>query len=225
MTTLPQWTKDLDDDFVNTWYDIRAEVIDNVLDATILTAALKNFGCYDTQVGSAIVTDTVGYGEKSTQRFVRGTVLTQEVVPADTMAEWDWRYFTVDVNRSLVDDAKNAGKYRIKSYVARRLELARNALVQDLEKYLSQWGGAYNAPKQPNGVYDIAANATAETAAAAPFSDTENNSDSKASGTSNGKISRANAWWKNWTMASGASASSAAQDILFNAGLLMLLML
>jgi len=207
MATLPQWTKTLDDDFVNTWYDIRAEVIDNVLDATILTAALKNFGCFTTQVGSDIVTRTIGYGEKSTQRFDRGTVLTQEVKELDTMAEWNWRFFTVDANRSLVDDAKNSGKYQIKSYVARRLEAARNALVQDLEKYLSQWGGAYNAPVQPNGLYDIVPLATAEAATTAPFSDTENASDTQSSGTSNGKIDRTNNWWKNWIAHDGATAA------------------
>ena len=215
MATLPQWTKTLDDDFVNTWYEIRAEVIDNVLDATILTAALKNFGCFTTQVGSDIVTRTVGYGEKSTQRFDRGTVLTQTVVPLDTMAEWNWRFFTVDANRSLVDDAKNAGKFQIKSYVARRLEAARNALVQDLEKYLSQWGNAYAAPKQPNGLYDIIALHEGEVAATAPFSDTETASDAfDGTGTSNGKISRANKWWRNWTMA--GAETEAVTD--FNAG-------
>ncbi len=218
MATLPQWTKTLDDDFVNTWYEIRAAVIDNVLDATVLTAALKNFGTFDTQVGSKIVTDTVGYGEKTTQRFGRGTVLTQQVIPLDTMARWDWRYFQSDINRSLVDDSENAGTFKIKDYVARRLEAARNAIVQDLEKYLTKWGNAYDAPKQIRGLFDICPAATAETAAVAPFDDTENNSDSKASGTSNGELNRTNPWWKNWTMADAATASSVAQDILFNAG-------
>lgn len=218
MATLPQWTKTLDDDFVNTWYEIRADVIDNVKNATVFTAALEDAGCFKTQVGSDIVTRTVGYGEKATQRFDRGTVLTQEVVPTDTMAEWNWRFFTVDANRSLVEDAKNAGKFQIKSYVARRLEVARNALVKDLEKYLTQWGGAYNAPQQMQGLYDINPMATAESAAGAPFADTENASDAYDSGTSNGKISRANTWWRNWTMENGATASSATQDALFNAG-------
>ncbi len=219
MVTLPQWTKTLDDDFVNTWYEIRADVIDNVLNATIFTAALKNFGCFDTQVGSNIVTDTVGYGKKKTQRFDRGAVMSQEVKELDTMAQWYWRYFAVDVNRSLVDDSKNAGKFQIKSYVARRLEAARNALVEDFEAMLLQWGAYYAASThlQPNGLYDICANATAE-AAVTTDGVAGSASDSKASGTSNGEINRTNPWWKNWTMADGADASSAAQDVLFNAG-------
>jgi len=223
MPTLPQWTKTLDDDFVNTWYEIRAEVIDNVLNATIITAALRNFGCFKTQVGSDIVTRTIGYGEKTTQRFDRGTVLEQQVVDLDTMAEWNWRFFASDVNRTLVDDAKNAGTFQIKSYVSRRLEAARSACVRDLEKYLTQWGNAYNAPKQPNGLYDICPCAEAEDAGVAPFSDTEVASDlydggGSAGDTSNGKIDRVNTWWRNWTMEDGATASSATQDALFNAG-------
>jgi len=213
MATLPQWTKTLDDDFVNTWYDIRAELVDNVINATIFTAALKNFGCFTTQVGSDIITRTVGYGKKSTQRFDRGTVLTQTVVDLDTMAEWNWRFFTVDANRSLVDDAKNAGKYQIKSYVARRLEAARNALVEDLETMLMHWGAYYAAPLQPKGIYDICTNATAE-AAVSPGAA----SDTSISGTANGKINKSNTWWRNWTMADGAAASSATEDAKKQAG-------
>ena len=207
MATLPQWTKTLDDAFVNTWYEIRADVIDNILDATILTAALRNFNCLKPQVGSKIVTRTIGYGEKSTQRFDKGTVLEQSVPDLDTMAEWNWRYFTCDVNRTLVDDATNTGKFQIKSYVARRLEATRDACTQDLEKYYNQWGAAYNAPKQPNGIYDIVPLATAEAAASDYDADTQNASDSYGSGTSNGKIDRSNNWWKNWVMYSGASAA------------------
>ena len=209
MATLPQWTKTLDDDFVNTWYEIQAQVIDNILEATVLTAALKNFGCFKTQVGSQIVTRTVGFGTKTTQRFAKGTVLSQNVKELDTLAEWDWRYFTCDINRSLVDDATNAGKFQIKSYLTRRLEAARDACVEDLEKYLTQWGAAYNAPLQMKGIYDICANATAESAASDVDSDTENASDSSTSGTSNGKIDRTNTWWRNWTMAnSGAEVKA-----------------
>lgn len=209
MATLPQWTKTLDDDFVNTWYEIRAEVIDNILEATILTAALKNFGCFTPQVGSKIVTRTVGYGTKSTQRFGRGTVVTQSTPDLDTMAEWDWRYFTCDINRTLIDDATNAGKFQIKSYLSRRMEAARDACVTDMEKYLMQWGGAYDAPKQMNGLYDINTLYTAEAAASDYDGDTANVSNTQISGTANGKINKTNSWWRNWVMYSAASESIA----------------
>jgi len=208
MATLPQWTKYLDDAFVNTWYEIQADGIDNILEANIFTAALKDAGCFKTQVGSNIVTRKVEYGVKTTQRFSKGTTLTQSTPALDTLAEWDWRYFTCDVNRSLVDDATNAGKFQIKSYIARRLEAARAACSTSLEKELMQWGDAYDAPKQMNGLYDITPLATAEAAASDVDADTQNVSGTYCTGTSNGKISRTNTWWRNWVQYDGGGSQS-----------------
>ena len=203
--SLPTLQRTLDDDFVNTWYEIRAMVIDNILEATIFWAALKNFGCLKSQVGGEYITRTVGYGRKSTQRFTKGSTLTQTVKKLDTMARWDWRYFLVDVNRTLIDDAKNSGPFKIKDYLTRRLEAARDALVQDLESYVTQWGTYYEGDAQPNGLYDICPNATAEDAVGAGAA-----SDSQASGTSNGNIDRStNNWWKNWVGYDDAAAADA----------------
>jgi len=210
--TLPTLTKTLDDDFVNTWYEIRAEVIDNVLDATVFWAALKRFGCLTPQVGGEYVTRTVGHGQKSTQRIQKGSVLDQSVPELDTLAMWDWRYFVVDINRSTIDDAKNAGKFRIKSYLARRLEAARNAIVQDLDSYVHQWSAYYTAPLQPNGLYDICPQFAAETGGDA-------NSDSQQVGTTNGKISRAdgNEWFTNWAAYDGATEDTTDKEVPTNA--------
>jgi hypothetical protein len=212
--TLPTLTRTIDDDFTNTWYEIREEVIDNILDATIFWAALKSYGCLTPQVGGEYVTRTVGYGQKSTQRISKGSVLTQSTPDLDTMAIWNWRYFVVDINRSTIDDAKNAGKFRIKSYLARRLEAARNAIVQDLETYVHQWGGYYEAPLQPNGLYDICPMNTAETAVGTGAA-----SDSQQSGTSNGGISRAdgNEWWTNWCAFDGATEDTTDREVATNA--------
>ena len=197
--SLPTLTRTFDDDFMNTWYEIRAFVIDNILEATIFWAALKNFGCLVPQNGGEYITRSVGYGKKSTQRFSKGAVLTQTVKKLDTMARWDWRYFLVDINRTLIDDAKNSGPFKIKDYLMRRLEAARDALVQDLETYLCQYGTYYSGDAQPNGLYDICPQASAESSG-------DSNSDSQSSGTSNGNISRANNWWKNWVAADGSGA-------------------
>jgi hypothetical protein len=180
--------------------------MDNVLSATILTLALKEYGCMKSQVGGEYGwTATVGYGDTSitTQRFQEQSILNQNVVKLDTMAKLDWRYFTVDINRSLVQDSKNVGKYQIKSYLARRLEAARNALVQDIETYLFQWGAYYAAPLQMNGLFDICA----------PSSDIStgsdgSSSDTYATGTANGGINRTNTWWRNWVQYDAATASS-----------------
>ena len=205
--SLPTLTRTLDDDFVNTWYEIRAMVIDQVLEATIFWAALKNFGCLTPQTGGEYITRTVGYGQKSTQRFTKGSTLSQSVTKLDTMARWDWRYFLVDVNRSLVDDAKNSGPFKIKDYLTRRLEAARDALVQDLETYICQWGGYYAGDAQPNGLYDVCPQGTAETAVTTGGL-AGSASDSQAVGTSNGNINRATyTWWRNWYSADDATGA------------------
>lgn len=204
--TMPQMQRTMDDAFVNTWYEIKPDVVDNVLEATILTLALKEHGCFQSRAGGTYGwEDTTGYGDKDvkTQRFQKGSTLDQQPVPLDTYARLDWRFFCVDINRSFVDDQTNMGKYQIKSYLARRLEAARNALVRDIETYLFQWGNYYAAPKQPNGIWDCVAPQTALSTAS-----DGSDSDTQASGTSNGHISRANAWWRNWVMYDGAGDTS-----------------
>lgn len=206
MATLPTLTRTIDDDFVNTWYEIRALVINQVTEATVFWAALKNFGCLVPQVGGEYITRSVRYGQKSTQRFSKGSTLTQTVKKLDTMARWDWRYYLCDVNRSLIDDAKNAGPYKIKDYLTSRLDAAREALVQDAETYISHWGAYYAGDAQPNGLYDICPQGTAETAVTTDGV-AGSASDSQASGTSNGNLDRTNNWWKNWYSADGATAA------------------
>ena len=217
--TLPTLTRTIDDDFTNTWYEIRPQVIDNILDATVFTLALQEFGCMQTQVGGEFVTRTVGYGRKNTQKFDKGSVLSQQVIPLDTMGIWQWRYFLADINRSYIDDAKNAGTFKIKDYLMRRITAAKDGIAQDLERDLFRWGTYTTAPFGINGIYDICPNATAESAVGEGSA-----SDSKAAGTSNGGINRTNDWWKNWTAADGAGSDNlttkvAATNASFNLNL------
>ncbi len=192
---LPTLTRTLDDDFVNTWYEIRPEAIDNILTSNVFSLALKENGCFVPQVGGEYITRTIGYGTKSTQTFSEGSVLTQEVKKLDTLARWDWRYFLVDINRSLIADNKNAGKFKIKDYLTRRIEAAKDALAAGMETDLFRWG-AYNPSDEDdsfNGIYDICPNITAEAAVG-----TGTASGTYATGTSNGTISRTNTWWRNF---------------------------
>ncbi len=206
---LPTLTRTLDDDFVNTWYEIRPQVIDNVLESNVFSLALKEFGSMTPQVGGEYITRTVGYGTKSTQTFSEGSVLTQSTPKLDTMARWDWRYFLVDVNRTLIDDNKNAGKFKIKDYLTRRIMAAKDALASDIETQLFRWG-AY-APSDEddsfNGIYDICPGQSAESAVG-----TGTASDSASSGTANGNIARSNTYWRNWnTKGSGTSETLASK--------------
>ncbi len=214
---LPTLTRTIDDDFTNTWYEIRATVIDNVLESNILTLALREHGALTTQVGGEYITRTVGYGQPSTQRFDKGSVLTQEVVKLDTMARWDWRYFLVDVNRTLIDDNKNAGTFKIKDYLTRRLMAAKDALSTDLETDLFRWGGYHPGIQQINGLYDINTPLTAE-AAVDSGDGVGSASNTQLSGTANGNIDKSNTYWRNWcSEASGTETRSAFEGATTNA--------
>ena len=190
---LPELTRTIDDDFVNTWYEIRPEVIDNVLESNVFSLALKENGCYKTQVGGEFITRTVGYGTKSTQKFKEGSVLTQSTPALDTMGIWQWRYFLVDINRDLITDNKNAGTFKIKSYLERRIEAAKEALMTDLETDLFRWGAYNTEPYQINALFDVCPSITAETAVGDGAA-----SDTQSTGTSNGGLNRTNVWWRNW---------------------------
>lgn len=207
MATLTSLTRELDDDFMNTFYEIRSASIDNILEATVFTLALKEYGCLKSYMGGTYGwTSRARYGTKSTQRFQEGSTVTQEPKKLVTFPHLDWRYWCVDVNRSLIDDAKNTGPYQIKSYIAERMEAARDALVQDLETYLFQWGGYYAAPAQINGIYDICAPQTAITAVGAGAA-----SDTYSTGTANGNVNRTNTWWRNWVTYDDATETLASK--------------
>ena len=206
---LPTLTRTLDDDFVNTWYEIRPEIIDNILTSNVFSLALKEHGCMTPQVGGEYITRTIGYGTKSSQAFKEGTVLDQTVEKLDTLARWDWRYFLVDINRSLIEDNKNTGKFKIKDYLSRRIMAAKDALAADMETDLFRWGDYTTAPYHFNGLYDICPNYDAEAAVG-----TGSTSDSQLVGTSNGNINRAtNAWWRNWV---GDNDTEAVDDLLMD---------
>ena len=206
MSTLPVLTRTIDDDFVNTWYEIKAEVEDNIMESNVVWLALREFGVMDPQEGGEYFTETVGYGKKDIQRFVKGSVLDQNEVPLDTMARWDWTYFLVDVNRTLTDDQKNRGPSMIKSYVARRLEVAKESVSQDIETMIHQYG-TWDAIAQPKGLYDVCAPHAAITVGTS--GGTGSNGDAWNSGTNNGNINRTNTWWRNWAGTDSTTESRA----------------
>lgn len=193
-TTLPQMTETIDTEFMTTWYEIRPQAIDNILDATVVSALLKEKGCFKSQVGGRLITRSVRYGEKTAYTFGRGDTLPVEEPELETMAWWPWAYFTVPVTRSLIDDQQNNGPSKIKDYVMIRLNAAREALVQKIEDMIM----AENLHPSLGG--------TTLTDTKAPFSLFDyvpNNSSTQYFNSSYtwGNISRANTWWQNhdWT--------------------------
>ena len=133
---LPDITRDIDDEFTHSWYDIRAEAIDNILDANVVTAALRNMGCFVTQKGGLFITRTVRYGQKTATNIKKGDTLSHGEDQIETMARWDWKYTEAHAQRSLMDDQKNSGPTRIKSLVKTKLTAAREALDRKWETNL-----------------------------------------------------------------------------------------
>lgn len=201
-TSLPTMTRTIDDAFVNTWYEIRSEVIDQVLTSNPLLLALQEYGCMKTQVGSDYITRTVGYGTKSSQRIQKGSTLKSSDAALDTMATWAWRYLAIDVTRARIginSDQTNQGPHKIKDFVTRKIENATACLKADMETFLFSHGNKYAAPQQPNGIYDITAPVAAKTAGDGSASDTYAADVIAGTATnSSGNISRSsNTWWRN----------------------------
>ncbi len=125
---LPELTRAVDDEFTHSWYEIRAEAIDNILDANVVTAALRDRGSFVTQMGDLFITRTVRYGTKSATNIKKGDTLSHGEDQIETMARFNWKYIEAHAQRSLMDDQKNSGKHRIKKLVATKLAAARDAL-------------------------------------------------------------------------------------------------
>ena len=138
MTTLPTYTRTLDDDFVTTWYEIREEAIDNILDATPVWNVLMASGSFTPQTGGEIITRTIRYGEITPERVQKGSVMTPSEPKLETMALWHWKYLASNIQRSTFTDQKNSGPSKIKDYVGSRITAARDGLEQQFETDI--WG-------------------------------------------------------------------------------------
>lgn len=132
-TTLPSLTKAIDNSFVTTWYEIRPEAVDNILNATVIWAALSAAGCMKEQQGSELITRTVRYGQATATEIQKGDTLPQGETELETMAIWKWRTIASHVQRNMFDDQRNRGPSLIKSLVGTKLTAARDALEQKFE--------------------------------------------------------------------------------------------
>ena len=218
LPTLPTAAQTIDDKFVHTWYEIREQAIDNILDATVMWLALREHNCLTPQVGGEYITRTIKYGTKSSQNIAKGTTLRQGVEKRETMAMWDWKYVAIDVNRTLIDDQKNSGPSKIKDYVTTRLNGAREDLVQDLEENLFCWAAAFD--DQMNGLFDIVPVVDGDTAGlaglpkAGAFSKGQAPANAPESNTGLfGNINRTNSWWQAKNQA-GANAETTLRDTM-----------
>lgn len=151
--SLPVLSKTIDDAFLQTWFDMKAELVDNILDATPVYAALRALGAIDTQVGSEYITKKISYAYKAPQRIGAGTTMQQSRTKSKTMAMYEWFFQGVDIVRTLVDDQRNAGPEKMVDYVNDEIADATSGLSQTLESDL--FGFAAYCENHPNGLFDF----------------------------------------------------------------------
>lgn len=140
--TLPTFTKTMDNAFLTTWYDIKPMAVDNILNATVVWAALNNAGCLKPQSGGEIITRTIRYGQTPAVDVARGDTLPVGEEELETMAVWSFKNIATRVTRNILQDRANRGQYKIKDYVGQKLEAARDGLEQ---KYESSQFNAFSA--------------------------------------------------------------------------------
>lgn len=135
-TTLAELTREIDDRFTETWYDIKPDAQDNILESNVVWALLKERGRFVPQTGSDFITETVRYGTQASTPVKKGMLLPSGEPQLETMAMWGWRFVASHVQRNLFDDRANSGKSKIKDYVKKRLDAAREGLVAGFESAL-----------------------------------------------------------------------------------------
>lgn len=134
--TLPTATGTMDTLFTTTWFEVQKKAIDNILEANVFTAALKTNGCFRKQRGGRHIERTLRHGTKTAIAVAKGDTLPTGEDEVETAALWDWKYLEVHVQRSLQDDQQNAGPAKIKSLVATKIQVARDALADKFESAL-----------------------------------------------------------------------------------------
>lgn len=156
-TTLPTFSKTIDNDFTQTWYDIRPDAVDNILNSTVLTAALKMRGCFKEQNGGRTIERTVRYGAGPTPTAVgKGDLLPTGEFQTRTSAFWNFeRAIATHIQRSLFDDVANAGQFQISNYIKDRTQEAMDVLKQKYEGDLLRAAVTDESGKEVQGLCDM----------------------------------------------------------------------
>lgn len=153
--TLPTLTETLDNAFTTTWYEIQAEAVDNVLNATPVWALLNNSGAMKTQTGGDLITRIISYAYDQAVAVAKGDQLPTGEVETETMAIWTWRTIAGKVQRDVFDDQKNRGPSKIKDYVGQRLTATRDGLSQKFESSTLNAVDTAETSKEIQSLHDI----------------------------------------------------------------------
>lgn len=159
--TIPSLTRKIDTLYTTTWQDVQKKATDNILVDNVVSALLKEKGCYKAQSGGLNVTRTVRYGTKTAFATMKGDTLPTGEDELETAAIWDWKYIAVRVQRNVLDEQKNWGSGRIKDRVALDIAAARDALNAKFEScFLAaidtvNGGAALRAARDPYSIWNF----------------------------------------------------------------------
>lgn len=201
MTTIPTLSETLNTEFTQTWYEIRPEAIDNILDATPVLAAMRDLGVYTEQIGGRKIERTIRYGEKTSFNFGKGDVLPVTEGELKMPAFWTWAYKGVPVTRTFEDDQQNSGQFQITDYVQDRLTAAYDSLVQALE-LIFMAEAIHDGGKAPLSLFDYVPDTSVTGTGVDYFS---------SSSYTYGGIARSNLFWEHMDFTAVAAASTANQ--------------
>lgn len=177
-TILPTWTRTLDNAFTQTWYDIRPDAQEQILNATVVWALLKMKGCFKPQRGGDLITRTLRYDYQERSVIDKNDTLPMGTKENRTMGRWTFRYVASHIQRDAFSDRENSGKYRISDYIKNRTEDAYDGLKQGYEMDVLRPETTDESGKHIQSLLDIVPSYA-----------------NRATGTY-GLVSRANDWWQ-----------------------------
>lgn len=154
--TVPTLSRTMDTKFVQTFFKIQKEAIDNVLLGTPVTAAIRLAGCFKPQTGSRDITGTIRHTVGPTPQDVdKGDTLPSGEVETRTELFHTFRKTAGHCQRTIYEDDDNQGPEKISDYVSDRLEETMDALKQ---KFETDWWRAHvtdESGKSVQGLNDL----------------------------------------------------------------------
>lgn len=174
-------TSAIDNLYTTTWQNQKADVADNIFDATPFWFWLRENGGMKEEMGGRFIQEPLAYSKNEQIYWLSkgGTVQIHDFEFL-TDTKWDWRYVAVSISRFFQDDQQNRGKHRITSLMNQKLDNARNSLIDALEDRLA--GGAGSASTGFDGLQALVAD------------------DPTASVTVGGIAQDTYTWWRNQTL-------------------------
>jgi hypothetical protein len=171
----PTRTDTLDNLFTTTLRLRKKKAENNVFSACPFYYLMTKKGRIEDASGGISHEEPIEYAKNTPGEWIsRGGTVSLDDDEFLTMANYTLKYFAVNINRYMVDEAQNMGAAKVMSYVTKKLDNAESTMIDTIETALftAQTG------KAPNGLPDLAA-------------------EDPTSGTVGGLNAATHSWWRN----------------------------